>query len=266
MNVFSEIFYSIAGVKRYPEFLKNKKGKVILYVAIVVLIYLAIANVRIIPNTMNVVSELKEVVMNFPDFYLKSGKLQMEESFSYDENDILVVMESEYGSYIKELSESDWRSALYDYDSVFVMDETSILLKNDGKINIYDYPVDFQISRDWVYDKVDYIYLFVAIYILFSYIFSLIGYFLTALLVALVGMIICSFSNQKLTFGQLYLLSLYAKTLPLFIKGLLKLINYSFFGFFIVAFAIACLYVGFAIHRMDMLEKENRRVDGPIIF
>lgn len=266
MNVFSEIFYSIAGVKHYSEFLKNKKGKVFLYVTIVVLIYLAIANVRTIPNTMNVVSELQEVVLNFPDFHLKSGKLQIDESFSYDKDDILFVMESEYGSYIKETTLSDWRKALINYDTVFVMDETSILLKNNGEINIYDYPVDFQISRDWVYDKIDYIYVIVAVFIVFSYIFSLMGYFLTALFIALAGMIICSFSNQKLTFGQLYLLSLYAKTLPLFIKGLLKLINYSFFGFFIVSFAISCLYVGFAIHRMDMLEKENRRVDEPIIF
>lgn len=266
MNVFSEIFFSIAGVKRYPEFLKNKIGKVVLYVIIVVLIYLAVANIRTMPNTMNVVSELQEVVMNFPDFHLESGKLQMEESFFYDEDNILIVMESENGSYIKRTSESDWRKTLNDYDSVFVLDETTALLKNNGQINIYDYPDDLQISRDWVYDKIDYIYVIVAIFIMFSYIFSLMEYFLTALFVALVGMIICSFSNQKLTFGQLYLLSLYAKTLPLFIKGLLRLINYSFFAFFIVSFAIACVYLGFAIHRMDMLEEENKRVDGPISF
>lgn len=266
MNVFSEIFFSMAGVKRYPEFLKNKEGKVVLYVTIVVLIYSAIANVKTIPNTMNVVSEFQEAVMGFPDFHLKSGKLRMEESFSYDKDNILIVMESEYGSYIKETSISDWDQTLNGYDSVFVMDEGTILIKNNGEINIYDYPDNFQISRGWVYDKIDYIYVIVAIFIVFSYIASLMRYFLTAVFVALVGMIICSFSNQKLTFGQLYLLSLYAKTLPLLIKGLLKLINYSFFGFSIVAFAAACLYLGFAIHRMDMLEEEKKKVDGPIIF
>lgn len=92
------------------------------------------------------------------------------------------------------------------------------------------------------------------------------GYFLAALFVALAGMVMCSFMNQKLTFGQLYLLSLYAKTLPLFVKGLLKAINISFFGFFILTFAIACLYVGFAIHNMDMQDEENRGIDGPVIF
>ncbi len=79
-------------------------------------------------------------------------------------------------------------------------------------------------------------------------------------------MIICSFMNRKLTFGQLYLLSLYAKTLPLFIKGLLKLIHYSFFGYSVLAFAVACLYLGFAIHHMDLTDRENRSVDGPVIF
>ena len=205
-------------------------------------------------------------MMNFPDFELKSRTLQMEESFYYDESGVLIMMEPEYGSYIRIHSSSDWSEMLYDYDTVFITDETTVLNKNNGEINTYDYPKDFQISRDWMYDKINYIYVFVAVFLVFSYLFSFMGYFLTALFVALVGMIICSFMNQKLTFGQIYLLSLYAKTLPVLIKGLLKLINCSFFGYSILAFAIACLYVGFAIHHMDMRDEENRRVDGPIIF
>lgn len=266
MNVFSEMFFSITGVKHYPGFLKNNKDKVVLYVAIVVLIYSAIANANIIPTTTNVVSKLKIVIQNFPDFHLKSGKLQMEESFYYDKDNVLIVMESENGSFIRKISVADWRKALNHYDSVFVMDESAMLLKNDGKIKIYDYADNFQISRAWVYDNIYYIYGIVAVYLVYFYTLSLMRYFLTALLVALVGKVICSFAEQKLTFWQLYLLSLYAKTLPLFIEGLLILINHDFIGFLIIAFAISCLYIGFAIHHMDMLEKANRRVDRPIIF
>ncbi|MBD5450536.1 MAG: DUF1189 domain-containing protein [Lachnospiraceae bacterium] len=266
MNIFYEMFYSITGTKHYPEFLKNKKVKVILYVVVITLIYFAIAHVRTIPSTIDLATEVREAVMDFPDFELKSGKLEIEEAFYYDESNLLVMMESEYGSYIRESSESDWREMLYDYDTVFIADETTVLLKSDGEINIYDYPDDFQLSRDWVYDKIDYIYVIMVIYLVFAYLFSFMGYFLAALFVALAGMIMCSFMNQKLTFGQLYLLSLYAKTLPLFVKGLLKAINLSFFGFFILTFAIACLYVGFAIHNMDLQDEENRRIDGPVIF
>lgn len=266
MNLFQEMFYAIAGVKHYPDFLKNKKGKVFLYVAVIVLIYSAIVHLRTIPSTMDVVSEVREAVMSFPDFELKSGKLQMEDSFYYDADKTLIMMESEYSSYIREYSASDWHEMLYDYDFVIIMDETTILIKNNGELNIYDYPDDLRISKNWVYEKIDYIYVFIAIYIVFSYLFSSAGYFLAALFVALAGMIICSFMHQKLTFGQIYLLSLYAKTLPLFVKGLLKLINFSFFAFSVIAFAIACLYVGFAIHHMDLLDEEKKRVDGPVIF
>lgn len=266
MNVFQEIFYSIAGVKHYPEFLKNKKGKVVLYVTVIVILYFVIAHLRAIPYTMDFVSDLRETVMNFPDFQLQSGKLQMEESFCYDEGEILVMMESEYGSYIKESSMSDWREMLYDYDFAFIMDETTILLKNNGEININDYSDAMQLSRDWVYEKIDYIYVIIAVYLVFSLLFSYAGYFLAALFVALAGMIICSFMEHKLTFGQIYMLSLYAKTLPLFMKGVLKVIDCSFFGFSILAFAIACLYTGFAMHHMDLLDKEQKKVEGPIIF
>lgn len=270
MNVFSEIFYSIAGVKRYPEFLKNKKGKAVLYVALIVLIYFALSNIRTIPDTMDVVSEVQEAVMSFPDFTLGSGKLQMEKPFYYEEDGMVFDVDSDY-IYINEYSMSEWYEMLYDYDVALIMDETTMVLKSNGNVNIYDFDDlgdGLQISRDWVYDKIDYIYPCVIIFLIFSYLFSFMGYFLTALLVALVGMIMCSFMKQKLTFGQLYLLSLYAKTLPLFIKGLLKLIDYSIPGFSILAFAIACLYVGFAIHNMDMQDEEKKKaeINGPIIF
>lgn len=266
MNIFKEMFFSVAGVKHYPDYLKNKTGKVVLYVTVLILIYFAIANLRTIPATMDVVSELQEAVMLFPNFELHAGKLQMEESFYYTEDGVQIMMESEFGSYLREVPEAEWRDILYDKDLVFVADETTVLIKNDGDINLYDYPDDFEISRAWVYEKIDYIYLIMVVFLLFSYLFSLAGYLLGAVFVALVGMIMCSFMNQKLTFGQLYLLSLYAKTLPLLIKGLLKLVNYSFFGYSVLAFAVACLYLGFAIHHMDLMDKENNRVDGPIIF
>ncbi len=246
MNVFSEIFYSIAGVKRYPEFLKNKKGKAVLYVALVVLIYFAVSNIRTIPNTMDVVSEIREAVLRFPDFTLSSEGLQMEEPFYYEEDGMLFDVASDYGSYINDNSLSEWYEMLYDYDVALIMDETTMVLKSDGEVNIYDFAdltIDIQITRNWVYDKIKYIYPIVVVFLIFSYLFSFIGYFLTALFVALIGMIMCSFMKQKLTFGQLYLLSLYAKTLPLFIKGLLNLINYSISGFWLLSFAIACLYV-----------------------
>lgn len=271
MNVFSEIFYSIAGVKRYPEFLKNKKGKAVLYVALVVLIYFAVSNIRTIPNTMDVVSEIREAVLRFPDFTLSSEGLQMEEPFYYEEGGMVFDMASDYGSYINDNSLSEWYEMLYDYDVAVIMDETTAVLKSNGEVRVHDFDdmtADIQISRDWVYDKIKYIYPIVVVFLIFSYLFSFIGYFLTALFVALIGMIMCSFMKQKLTFGQLYLLSIYAKTLPLFIKGLLNLINYSIPGFWLLSFAIACLYVGFAIHNMDMQDEEKKRaeVNGPIIF
>lgn len=266
MNIFKEMFFSVTGVKHYPEFLRNKTGKVVLYVTVLILLYFVLTNLRTLPSTADMVSDVREAVMEFPDFKLDSRKLRMEESFYYDEDEILIMMEPEYGSYIREVSEADWRDMLYDYDTVFIADETTVLIKNGGDTNIYDYPDDLQLSRDWVYEKIDYIYLIMTVFLIFSYLFSLMGYLFAAVFVALVGMIICSFMNQKLTFGQLYLLALYAKTLPLFIKGLLKLIKCSFFGYFVLAFAVACLYLGFAIHHMDLLDEENRRVDGPVIF
>jgi len=266
MNVFCEVFYAIAGVKKYPEFLKNKKGKVFGYVTLVVFLFILISQLLTIPNTMDFVKEAQETLMEFPDFAMEDGVLEMEESFYLEEGDLLIMIESEYGAYINEYQTAEWYATLEDYESVLIMDQTTLLLKDEGAIDIYDYPVEFNFDRDDVYGLIEYAYVFVAIYLVFAFIFSLMGYFLFALLVALVGMIMCSFMNQKLTFGQLYLLALYAKTLPHLIKGVFNLIGISFFGFSVIGFAVACLYLGFAIHHMDMLDEEQKKVDGPIIF
>lgn len=266
MNIFSELIYSFVGVKKYPEFLKNKMGKVFGYVELVVLIFTVLAQLMTIPNTTDFINETREALLEFPDFELKSGKLNMEESFYFDESTVLVMIESEYGSYINETDTSDWYQMLAYYDMAFVLDETTLLVKNEGEIQVMDYPADFELSRDDIEGMLEYIYIFVGIYIVFYYLFSLGGYFLAALLVALAGMIICSFMKQKLTFGQLYLLALYAKTLPYLVKGIFKLFSFDFFGYSIVAFAVACVYLGLAIRHMDVLEEDKNKVEGPIVF
>ena len=183
-----------------------------------------------------------------------------------DEDGVLVMIDSELGTYINAYYFSEWEEALRSYESVIIIDETSVLLKSDGEVQTMDFPAEFELTGEDVCNMLDYVYVFVGIYLVFVYLFAVAGYFLSALFVALVGMIICSFMNQKLTFGQLYLLALYAKTLPLLIKAVLKLLTINFFGYSIIAFAVACVYVGFAIQYMDKLEKERNRMDGPIIF
>lgn len=265
MNVFLELVYAVAGVKHYPEFLKNKKSKVCLYVALIVFLYFVLANVRLIPSAMELVAETKEAVLAVPDFQLKSGYLQMEESFYFEQDNVLIMLEPEYGSYINSVPQSDWYAMLDGCDFAVVADETTMLLKNNGEINIFDYSADVVLSRDWIYSLIDYIYVAIAVYLVFVYLFSFAGYFLAAVFVTFVAMVICSFMNQKLTFGQLYLLALYAKTLPLLVKGVLKLAEIGFFGYSVVAFAIACLYVGFAIRHMN-IQEEQKKVGGPIVF
>lgn len=266
MNIFSELFYSCAGVRKYPVFLKNKAGKVFLYVMLVILIYTGIIHVKTIPDTNAFIAEAQEAIKEFSDFELKSGKLWMEESFYLEEDGILVMIESEYGSHINEYDTSEWEEILNVYESVLIMDETSILIKSEGTIEIADYPVDWVFNRETVLGWLDYVYPIVIAFLILGYVGSVMWYFFMALFVALAGMIICTFMKQNLTFGQIYKLALYAKTLPILITGLFKLVSIDFFGFSFVMFVIACVYVGCAIHQMDMLEEEQKYNNGPIIF
>lgn len=266
MNVFGEVSYSFCGVGKYPEFLKNKKGKVFGYVVWVVFLFTLISHLFTIPNVKVFVEEAKEAVRELPDFSMNDGRLQATESYYYDEDGMMIIVETGYGAYINQYQTSDWYEILEDYEVAVIMDETTILLKSDESIDIYDYPESISLKKADIYDWIDYVYILVAIYLVFAYLFSLAGYFLSALLVALMGMMISSFMNKRMTFGQLYLLSLYAKTLPYLLKGILKLLNISFFGYFVVTFVIAGLYLGFALRRINEQEEEQNRMQGPFVY
>lgn len=269
MNLFSEFFFSIFGVKKYPRFLQNKGGKAFLYLMFAVLIYTAIANAKAFPAAKNFVTEIKELIQTeIPDFELKNGELHIDQSFYFEEDGIMFSADSEYGSYIKQYEKGEWLETLEDYNGVLMFDATSMLYKDDdsGRFEIVDYPTDWSFDRDMIYGVLDYTYWLVAIYLVLAYICNIIGFLFGTLIVALLGLIIDSFIGCNLTYGQLFKLSIYAKTCMLMVKAVLRLCNVSFFGLFVLVISISCLYLGCALSYKKNQDEQEKRYGDPIIY
>lgn len=259
MNVVKEIGGAVAGVKAYPNFLKNKKGKVFWYGVLVVTIFFLLANVRGIIGCSTFLAGFEALIMdNVPDFSVKNGAFYIEEPFYLDEEGLLVMFDSNQ-DIVSAYSEDEWKYELIDYDSAIILDAHAILAKSDGKIQMAEWPAEFDFDRSSLVNFQPIMVICVVVFYLFSYLWGIAMYFFAALFVALVGMLIASTQKYKFTFGQIYLLSIYAKTLPLFIKGLcklLKLTSLPLVGTLVGwgGFALACVYLGYA---MAQIHKAN---------
>lgn len=253
MNIFSEIPYSFAGVKQYPEFLKNKTGRVVGYVFLLVFIYFIIAQMRTIPNTVDTVSSIQEMLDSCADFEMDSGRLYISEPFYFDAMGVYLSIDTTYGTYINEYDTWEWEESFEDYEAAIVLDSTTALIVDEGEAQIFEYPKEFSFTKNDIYGLLGIAYIVVLLYLVFAYVFSVAGYFIGVLLVALVGMIANSDSVCKLSFKQIFILAVYAKTLPLLIKGILQLGQIGTFFYSIIGFAIGCVFIVMAIRHINRL-------------
>lgn len=267
MNVFQEIGAAIAKISAYAQFLKNKKGKVFGYGVLLVTIYFIIANVRGVIGVTDFMGSLEPMIrQNVPNFSLQNGKLSMEKPLDLNEDGLLVSIDSNE-DWVMSMTESEWRRALTDYDQVMIADKNGIVMKNNGKIQMSAWPTDLEFNREDLIGFLPYISVGIVIFYLFYYVGAVGVYFFAALFVALVCMIIASIQKYRFTFGQIYLMSIYGKTLSLLLKGVFRLTGVSglpLIGSFLglMYFIISCVYVCIAMSHIENERKQNEFAYG----
>lgn len=265
MNVFQEIGGSVAGVKAYPQFLKNRAGKVIGYVFLLVTLAFLVGNIKgfigtsIFASTME--DKLAEVI---PDFSLENGRLYMEEPIYLEEDTALISFDSDT-DVVFDFTESEWRDMLRDYEDAIVGDSKGIVFKSDGEFQIVQWPKDISVSRDTLKQFLPIIPIVMVVIYVLSYFGSLIGYFLGALILALLGLIVASAQKYRFSFGQIYVLSIYSKTLACILKAIFKLTGLSsipvlgvMLSFGLIA--ACCAYLILAMAHIDRERKAQMQV------
>lgn len=274
MNVFQEIGAAIVKISAYAQFLKNKKGKVFGYGVLLVTIYFLIANVRGAFGAAVFMNGLEPAIReNVPDFSLKNGKFYIEEPFEMDEDGMYLSFDSNT-DWVLSMTESEWRRVLADYDQAMIADKNGFVMKNNGEVQMTAWPADFDFNREDLIGFLPYISVLIVVVYIFMYIFSVGLFFFAALFVALVCLIVASIQKYRFTFGQIYLMSVYGKTLSLLLKGVVKLFGLnsvpvlgSFLG--LGYFVISCVYVCMAMSHIEnqrKLDEMNYNGANPYIY
>ncbi len=261
MNIFKEMALSIYSFKSYKEFLKNKKSKVFLFGIVLMFIYFAITMLvpfaRFQIRTGGIGRLLDE---NIPDFELSDGVLWVEDVIEFDEAGTYVCIDTnpEYVFYDAE----DMEEYLYSYANVILMDSEKMILKSSGQVQgLYFSDLDFECDKDDWMGWVPFINFMIVLCMILAYIWMCALFFFGALFVALLGMIAASCMKYQMTFGQLYLLGIYSRTLPLIIKAVLSFLPFNIPFFVIINFGISVFIIVRVIQNL-----KEQRLNKPLEF
>lgn len=260
MNIFKEMALSVYSYKSYKEFLNNKKGKVFGFGLMLMLIYFLITMGIPFARFHGIGGIAARIDENIPEFELADGEFWMEDAILYTEGDTYIEIDTDPNAVFR--SAYELRDFLHDYRQVILMDSEKMIIKNNGETNeAYFSDLDLDFSKEDLMGWVPYIYIGIAIFMIIAYIWMTALFFFGVLFVALMGMIAASCMNCKLTFGQLYLIGIYSRTLPLIIKAAVSFLPIGIPFFFIFNFGLSLFILIMAMRKM-----KEQQLQKPLEF
>lgn len=262
MNVWKELALSVVSPRSYEKFLKDRKAKVFLFGFLLLVFYFIIIIVVPLMKLQLVNGGLPGLLNRYvPDFTLTDGRLWVEKEINYDSDGICVMINtsSDY-----QLYDADQIAPLLrGYSTVLAADSEKVIVKSGGRVEQFyfdEFPAA-SFSRMDLMMFAPYVYLFAVAFMMAAFLIMGLGFFLGALIVALIGLIVASCMKCQLTFGQLYNLSLHARTPSLLLKAILSFLPFTVPFFLFLNFGISVCYLAGAISKM----KEKKLME-PLAF
>ncbi len=256
MNIFREMSLSVYSFKSYKEFLNNRKSKVFLFAIVVMLIYFVLT---IIVPFFQLGSGLGAMIREeVPDFELSNGVLWVDEIVQIDDGSNCIWVDTNPDEVFYDASEME--SYYAGYINVILMDSEKIIIKNSSSA-MQQYRFDelgINFSKDDLEALVPSMYFIIVVVMIITYVVMTMLFFFGVLFVALIGMIVASSMKYQLTFGQLYLLGIYSRVLPLLIKACVSWLPFTIPYFWIINFGISVVILGVVIKGMktDLLQQQ----------
>lgn len=261
MNVFKEMVLSVYSYGSYQEFLKNRKGKVFGFGLLLVLIYFAVTMLFPAAFQLNSPAKMAESLReNVPDFELEDGTLWVDDVIELDNGNMYVYIDTDPDYVFYDADEME--QSLRGYSQAVLIDSEKIIMKNNGQVQgLYFSDMDLEFDREDLIGLIPWIYAIYIVFMILSYIWMTALFFFGVLFVALMGMIVKSCMDYQLTFGQLYLLGIYSRTLPLIIKAAVSFLPVTIPFFWIFNFGISVFILVMAIRKM-----KEHKLEKPLEF
>ena len=228
MNIFKEMLLSTYSYKSYPQFLNNKKSKVVCFSLLFMLLYFSITILAPCFNFLIKTGSFGTFLDNYvPNFSLTREVFWVETPVEYDMGDSYICVDTSPNFYFH--SAEDISETLSKYSYIILMDSEKIILKDDTMMKeIYCSDLGIEFSREDVVAFIPFLYLIIVLFLILAFIFMTAGFFLGVLVIAFLAMFIGSRMKYALSFRQLYQLGVYSRTLPLILKAVCSLFSVDF--------------------------------------
>ena len=222
LGFFAKVYYSIAGFSKYRYFLRQSTGKAVIYL---LLISMVLALITIIPDSLLYNKAMDELATNFnsliPDFRLADGKLEVS-------GEMPIIIDGDGANIIIDTSPGAEERILNQYDIVILITSDKIIQKNFVNKTVRNLS-SFQglvLTRDSIKQVLPIMKPIGVIIFIMAGIFFVCGKFISALIVSLIGLIINSIKNTRLSYRSIFKLSVYSLTMPLLLCTILSLLPY----------------------------------------
>lgn len=259
---FRRIFYSITSFDKYRYFLRQSTGKAVVYLLLLSLFLGVIITVQYgIEYNRIIDGVISNMSGKIPDFELANGKLSVNGRMP-------IIIGGAASPIIIDTSPNADEKILNQYDTAILITSDKIIQKNFASRNVTDLSQlqGFVLNRKSVEEALPLMKPLGNIIIVFIGIFFVCGKFISALIVSLLGLMVNSARNTRLTYNNIFKISVYAMTLPLFIGTVLDLAAPVFPYKWLLFYAIAFVYVVFAINsikkELDSYDFNNTNDDS----
>ncbi|MEN6315986.1 MAG: DUF1189 domain-containing protein [Clostridiaceae bacterium] len=243
IGFFSSIYYSIAGFSKYRYFLRNSTGRAIVYLLIISLV---IGVITLVPEVNLFNKTIDELVTNIdttiPDFTFADGKLEVKAT--------MPIIIDNGGTAIVIDTSPDAEKILDSYDMIILITSDKIIQKNyvDKSVTNLSNFQGLVMTRDSIRQVLPVMKPIGIAVFLFLGIFFICGKFISALIVSIIGLIINSVKNTRLSYHNIFKISVYSLTLPFLLSTVLDLVPVNIPFKPLLVYVIASVYVYGAIN------------------
>ncbi|MDF2520346.1 MAG: hypothetical protein K0R84_974 [Clostridia bacterium] len=244
MNFFIQVRESVIDFGFYKSIKNNRFAKSFLYLLLLFLIiysFIAVRNFIWMRGLMD--QAALNLSVSIPDFEFKDGKFSFEGEMPYyissSTNELIVIDTT--GATDSKVIDNVMLGILITEDTVYMRNNNQA-----QQFNLEDFK-DVEFNKQDLIERLPSVSWLMLVVMIVAFVFVLGWKLITAVLLALIGVILNSVYKTDLKFNHLLNFSIYALTLPLIIDLAVDMSGFVVPYFFIIYWFIAILYLSMAM-------------------
>ncbi|MBO5093747.1 MAG: DUF1189 domain-containing protein [Lachnospiraceae bacterium] len=256
-NVFQELALSVWNFKSYVQFVNNTGGKVFGFSALLLAIYLLVTSIASAFGMLGGIADIwRELIAEVPNFVLENGELTVDGVYEMEGGASYLYVNTD-----TVISEAEAEAAFAKYRSAILIDAEKIAVQSsDKERQTISHNELQQLIGDGRYTKADlqrflpYLYGIMAVLFIFLFVGRIAAFYLRIVAVSLPVIVIAYLMKMDYSYGKVFKLSVYTRTVPVLIRMLLVVTGLSIPFFWLIDIFISALYAYLAL---DAVKRET---------